>query len=193
MSLLDISIFVISVLGIFLEMVQKPLFWLLYIIAAALLGYEFIQTNLYGSCLLQFIYIVISIYGWYKWTHKDSKHHLLEICHTSLNQWINYIIATLIIGIICYFILKHTGDTEYLSDAILTAICITATYMAALKQIESWFVFAGTVLISVPLYLNYHLYFTCLTYVIFGVLDLSGGIKWLLDFKRSKTKLALQN
>lgn len=184
MSILDISIFIISVAGIFLEMLQKPIFWLLYIIAALLLGYEFMSSQLYGSTVLQFIYVVISIYGWYKWTHKDAKHHLIVICHTSLQQWINYIFATIILGIISYFILKHTGDTEYLIDAILTAVCITATYMAALKQIESWFVFAATVVISVPLYLNYHLYFTSLTYLIFGLLDLSGGIKWLIDYRR---------
>jgi nicotinamide mononucleotide transporter len=185
MSILDISIFIISVLGIFLEMLQKPIFWLLYIISAILLGYEFITTHLYGSSLLQLIYVVISIYGWYKWTNKDAKAHAIVICHTTRKQWIHYIIATIIIAIISYFILKYTGDTEYLTDAILTAICITATYMAALKQIESWFVFASTVIISVPLYLHYHLYFTSITYVIFGVLDLTGGIKWLLDYRRN--------
>ena len=185
MSTIDILIFIISVAGIFLEMLQKPIFWLLYIISALLLGYEFLTTHLYGSSLLQFIYVVLSVYGWYKWTHKDSAHHDMKVCHTTLKQWINYILATIILGVISYFILKYTGDTEYLVDAILTAICITATYMAALKQIESWFVFAATVFVSVPLYLNYHLYFTCLTYVIFGVLDLTGGVKWLLEYRRT--------
>ena len=183
MSMLDIAVFVISVIGIFLEMLQKPLFWLMYIIASVLLGYEFIDTKLYGSALLQVIYVVLSIYGWYKWTHRDAKQKLETICHTQAMQWLHYTIATCIIGLICYYILKYTGDSDYLVDAILTAICITATYMAALKQIESWFVFAATVVISVPLYYRDHLYFTSLTYLIFGILDLSGGVKWLLDYK----------
>ena len=186
MSILDISIFVISVLGIFLEMTQKPLFWLLYIIASVLLGYEFITTHLYGSSVLQVIYVILSIYGWYKWTHKDAKHHDTVICYTSFRQWIIYIIVTAVLTIICFYVLKYTGDTDYLVDAILTAVCVTATYMAALKQIESWFIFAATVIISVPLYLRYQLYFTSATYVIFGVLDFIGGVKWVIDYRRNK-------
>ena len=186
MSILDISIFIISGLGVFLEIIQKPIFWLLYIIGATLLGYEFITTHLYGSSLLQLVYIFISIYGWYKWTHKDSKHHKTLVCHATLKQWIHYIIATIILTIISYFILKYTGDADYLIDAVLTAVCITATYMAALKHIESWFIFASTVFISVPLYLHYQLYFTSITYMVFGILDLTGGIKWIIDYRRNK-------
>jgi nicotinamide mononucleotide transporter len=186
MSKLDISIFIISVLGILLEMVQKPIFWLLYIVGAMLLGYEFITTHLYGSSILQIIYVILSIYGWYKWTNKDAKQHVAVICYTTFKQWINYIIATVVMAIISYYILKYTGDTDYLIDAVLTAVCITATYMAALKQIESWFIFATTVFISVPLYLHHQLYFTSATYVIFGILDVIGGIKWVRDYRRTK-------
>ncbi len=170
-------------------MMQKPLFWFMYIIASVLLGYEFLTDHLYGSSLLQFMYVVISIYGWYKWTHKDTQHHVLVICHTSLKQWINYIMVTIVLGVISFFVLKHSGDSDYFSDSVLSAVCLTATYMAALKQIESWFIFASTVLISIPLYLHYHLYFTSLTYLIFCLLDLSGGIKWLVDYRRCQKSL----
>ena len=186
MSKLGISIFIISVLGIILEMIQKPIFWLLYIVGAMLLGYEFITIHLYGSSVLQVIYIVMSIYGWYKWTHKDATQHPIVISYTTFKQWINYIIATVIMTIISYYILKYTGDKDYLIDAVLTAVCITATYMAALKQIESWFILATTVLISVPLYLHYQLYFTSATYVVFGILNFIGGIKWMRDYRRTK-------
>lgn len=185
MNILDICVFIISVAGIFLEMWQKPLFWLAYIIGSAIFAYEFILAHLYGSALLQLIYIILSIYGWYKWTRPDTQNNLEQICHVTQKQAVQYTTATIIIGIVCYFILKNTGDSDYLVDAALTAICITATYMAALKQIESWFIFASTIIISVPLYYHYHLYFTCLTYIIFGILDTSGGIRWLSIYKKS--------
>ncbi|MBP9743014.1 MAG: nicotinamide mononucleotide transporter [Burkholderiales bacterium] len=185
MNILDVLVFIISVLGIFLEMWQKPLFWLAYIIGSIIFAYEFITSNLYGSALLQIIYIVLSIYGWYRWTDSTLNNKLEQICHVSARQMLNYVIAMLALSMICYVILKHTGDSDYLVDAILTAVCIVATYMAALKQIESWFVFGSTVLISVPLYYSYHLYFTCISYLIFGILDISGGIKWLSCYKKS--------
>lgn len=195
MSILDISVFIISVLGIFLEMYQRPLFWLSYIIAAIILGYQFYTTHLYGSFILQIIYVVLSIYGWYKWTHKDSEQHQVLICHTTSKQWIYYTFTTIFLGILTYFILKHTGDQDYLTDATLTAVSITATYMAAAKQIESWFVFTLSGLISSYLCYRYQLYFTCLTYIIFSVLDFIGGFKWLIDHhklnKKSGTKAIL--
>ncbi len=186
MSKLDVSIFVISVLGIFLEILQKPIFWLLYIIGAVLLGYEFIITHLYASSLLQLIYVFISIYGWYKWMHKDAKHHNTVICHATFEQWVKYVIITLVMVAVFCFLLKYTGDADYVLDSILTAVCVIATYMAALKQLESWFVFASTIIISIPLYLHYQLYFTSATYVVFGILDLIGGIKWLIDYRRTQ-------
>lgn len=188
-NILDVLVFIISVLGIFLEMWQKPFFWLAYIIGSVIFAYEFVTSNLYGSAFLQIIYIILAIYGWYCWTcprtYPNGDNKLEQICHVSRRQALNYIALTVVLGVICYLILKHTGDSDYLIDAILTAVCIVATYMAALKQIESWFVFGSTVLISVPLYYSHHLYFTCISYSIFGILDISGGIKWLYGYNKS--------
>ena len=64
-------------------------------------------------------------------------------------------------------------------------MCIVATYMSILKQIESWFLFASTVVISIPLCYSAGLYFTVVTYIVFGILDLIGGVKWLFDYKNS--------
>ncbi len=184
MSTIDILVFVISIIGIFLEMFQKSIFWLTYIVASIFAAYEFNTDHLYGSMLLQLIYILTSIFGWYKWSITDKKQqNQVKICHTTLKQWLIYSLTAVIGSFIIYFFLKYMGDDSNISDTILTVMCLIATYMAAFKQIESWFVFVASVLISVPLYLNHHLYFTALTYLIFGILDLIGGIKWVYDYK----------
>lgn len=184
MSFLDISVFVLSVVGIFLEMYQKPLFWLTYILAAIILAFQFYTSRLYGSTLLQLIYIVLSIYGWIKWSHQDE----VKIIHTTIKQAITYSITCIILTIIFYYLFVYTQDSNPLLDSALTAICLIATYMAIYKQIESWFVFAVSVFISVPLYYGYHMYFTAISYVLFGVLDLSGGIKWLKLYNSKATQ-----
>ena len=186
MSKLGVFILIISVLGVLLEIKQKPVFWLLYILGAVLLGYEFFITRLYGSSILQLIYIFLSIYGWYKWTNNDAKHDDIIICRTTFVQWVKYTVITIIMTVVFYYLLEYTGDPDCLPDAAVTALCATGTYMAVLKQLESWFVLASTVVISVPLYLHYQLYFTSATYVVFGILDLIGGIKWLNDYRRTQ-------
>jgi nicotinamide mononucleotide transporter len=185
-SYADIIIFIISVLGILLEMRQNPWFWLCYIIGSLLLGYQFIVVQLYGSLLLQVLFVILSIYGWYKWTYEDENHHKEQICHSTVKQNISYLVIGIFLTLILYYLLKTTGDKDYRIDSILTAVSLIATYMSASKQIESWFVFTATVFISAPLYYNYHLYFTCITYIIFGVLDFIGGMKWLREFNSQK-------
>ncbi|MCX8515324.1 MAG: nicotinamide riboside transporter PnuC [Burkholderiales bacterium] len=181
-SSIDILVFIISVAGILLEMIQNKWFWLSYIIGSLLLGYQFIIVHLYGSLLLQVFFIILAIYGWYKWTDEGQKHHKQQICHSTPKQNLIYVIVGIFLTLILYYLLKITGDKDYLIDSCLTAISLIATYMAALKQIESWFIFTATVFISVPLYYNYHLFFTCVAYIIFGILDFIGGIKWLREF-----------
>lgn len=162
-------------------------------IASALLGYEFWNTHLYGSSILQIIYIAISAYGWYKWNRTGDDKEYVKICHTTLKQWASYTLSGMIIGIISYVLLKYFKDDSYLMDAVLTAICIIATYMATLKQIEGWFIFAGVGLLSAILYYSYNLYFTSLTYIVFGILDFLGGIRWLSNYRQDVIKSALHS
>ncbi len=184
MNILDILVLILSLIGILLEMYQKPLFWLIYITASIILAFQFYIAHLYGSTLLQFIYIILSIYGWLKWNCVNQ----IQINHTTYRQIIIYLIVSTIMIIGFYYILKNTQDDNPLTDAVLTSICIIATYMAIYKQIENWFVFSLSVLISIPLYYHYEMYFTCITYLIFGILDFSGGIKWLKQYNSNISK-----
>ena len=170
MSSLDFLIFAISVVGIFLEMWQKPIFWLTYIVAAVLLGYQFWQQQLLGSSLLQLCYIVMAIFGWYKWFTADlNQESSFEPCYTTKRQWLTYCLAMALIAYILYNLFVYYNATNPIIDAVLTSISIVATYMAIYKHIFSWFIFAATTLISIPLYSSHELYFTALTYAVFGI------------------------
>jgi nicotinamide mononucleotide transporter len=187
MSALDFLIFIISVIGIFLEMWQKPVFWLTYIIAAILLGFQFWQQQLLGSWLLQICYIIMAIFGWYKWLAGLSKDNFTP-CLTLNRQWLNYFVVTVLMGYALYNIFIYYNAANPVTDAILTSISLVATYMAIYKHISSWFIFAATTLISIPLYFSHELYFTALTYMVFGSLDLCGGMKWLRDYRLLKVQ-----
>ena len=183
MSALDFLIFTISIIGIFLEMWQKPIFWLTYIVAAILLGFQFWQQQLLGSWLLQVCYVIMAIFGWYKWLNADSNEDKLSLRLTIKRQWLNYFLVTILMSYILYNVFIYHNASNPITDAILTSISLVATYMAIYKHISSWFIFAATTLISIPLYFSHGLYFTALTYIIFGVLDLIGGFKWLRDYR----------
>jgi len=187
MSALDFLIFTISVIGILLEMWQRPLFWFAYIIAAVLLVYQFWHQQLLGSSLLQICYIAMALFGWYKWLKTDPNESV-SICFTAKLQWRNYFLTTIILSFVLYNIFIYYSAASPIMDAVLTSMSLVATYMTIYKHIASWFVFAATVLISVPLYFNHGLYFTALTFMIFGILDVIGGFKWRSDYRLAQTQ-----
>ena len=183
MSIIDFLVFFISIIGIFLEMWQKPIFWLTYIVAAVLLGYQFLQQQLLGSSLLQICYVVMAIFGWYKWIRSDIDDTSFKPCYTTKQQWLIYFLATLVMSYMLYNIFIYYNAANPITDAVFTSISLVATYMAVYKHISSWFIFAATTLISVPLYLSHELYFTAVTYMVFGILDLMGGFKWMREYR----------
>ncbi len=182
---IDISTFLLSAIGIILEIKQIKLFWILYIIASILFIYEFTMIHLFASSALQIIYIILSIYGWIKWSEKSKNSNTIKIRYATNKERVIYIILTIIISIVFNFIFAKFEANSSLLDSSIAAVCIIATYMSTLKQIESFLIFALTVCFSVPLYLKNNLYFTAASFLIFGILDLIGFIQWRSIYKIS--------
>lgn len=183
---LDFVILILSIIGIGFEIFQISFFWILYILASMLLGWEFFTQFLYGSLFLQIIYIVMGIWGMYKWRKKGKNDlNVIKISYLTKIEILYYALITIIAEIGVYFILIKIDGSSGIKDSILTTLSIIATYLSCYKKIESWFIFVLTVFISVPLYLSHQLYFTAVTYIIFAVLDLTGGIKWIVQYKKS--------
>ena len=165
------------------------------IVSVLIFVYILVQPDvkLYADAGINLFYFIMSVYGWYKWTHKDEHKKELKITMNSKKNWLMSAIGFLIslIGII--FLLKwlKADDLDYWStnvpyiDTFTTAIFIVGMLLMAFKKVENWIFWIIGDVISIPLYMYKGLAFTGFQFFVFLILAVLGYIEWRRKYRES--------
>ena len=139
----------------------------------------FATSGLYGDSGLQFVYILLAIYGWWLWLHRTGG-DTLRVSRISSKVWLQLIVATLAAGLILrWFLARFTDSTVPSWDATTTALSLAATYGQCRKLLESWWIWILADLIYIPLYIYKGLRLTSVLYAVFLLLCIFGLRSWL--------------
>jgi nicotinamide mononucleotide transporter len=140
--------------------------------------YIFLHAGLYADMGLQFVYIAIAFYGWWNWLHGGQDHSELNTTHVSSAGLAAY--SGMVAGCtaVLYLILRHTPSTVPFSDALTTALFLTAQYMMSRKLVENWWFWIVGNVIAIALYIYKDLRPTAILYSIFVVLCVMGLREW---------------
>ncbi len=152
----------------------------------------FYQSQFYSDMYLQIYFLVMSIYGWWMWTHpvknnKDKKNELkvTDLSKKNLIIILSLSAATIIIN--GFLMTKiHIVLPEYFpepaaypfGDAFTSVLSIVATVLLARKKRESWLMWIVVDVVAVVLYFLRELYLTSVLYIIFGFIAVFGYINW---------------
>lgn len=156
------------------------------IISVLLYVYICYNASLYADAGINFFYFVVSVYGWYHWTHQNGKTERREISVNSWKQQLLGIFITItsfffIIGLIWIF---KKDDQTYINsyvpyvDSLTTAVFLVGMWLMALKKVENWVYWIAGDLIAIPLYFAKGLVFTSFQYVVFLIIAVLGYIEW---------------
>jgi nicotinamide mononucleotide transporter len=149
------------------------------IISVLIYVYICFFAGLYADMGINGFYFIMSVYGWYKWTHKDQGEQSLPITKNSVNQHVISVIATVVFFFILQFVLtKYTDSTVPNWDSATTAIFIVGMWLMALKKIENWIFWIIGDLISIPLYFHKGLMLTSFQFAVFLVIAILGYLEW---------------
>jgi nicotinamide mononucleotide transporter len=142
------------------------------------------KYHLLGEASVNFYYTVMSIYGWYLWTKRDSsRHHVVHITSSSAKEWTQQLIFFAIFYVGIYFALLYLkqsfaqGAIPW-ADAFASATAYTGMWLMARKKVESWYWWIATNIASIPLYFVKGLSFTSVYYLILLALAVSGLLEW---------------
>ena len=140
----------------------------------------FFESKLYGDMGLQFLYLLIAIYGWWSWLHGGADHHSrLEIGRTSARGWVLLSALTVAMTLGFTFALRRYTDSAVpFLDAVTTALSVTAQFMQSRKWLETWHVWILADVIYIGLYTMKHLYLTAGLYAIFIGMCVAGLVEW---------------
>ncbi|PKP33648.1 MAG: nicotinamide mononucleotide transporter [Bacteroidetes bacterium HGW-Bacteroidetes-17] len=157
------------------------------IISVIIYVYICVGVKLYADMGINFVYFVMSIYGWYAWTKKDKKEKILPISFcTKKEYFINVILFFVFLVILIYVLLNYTDSNVPYWDSLTTAIFLVGMWLMARKKVENWILWIIGDAISIPLYFNKGLMLTSFQFSIFLVLAVLGYIEWKRKVKETQ-------
>lgn len=181
MSTLEIAAFFLNLLGVWLTAKQYRWCWPINILAVACYIQLFYEVKLYSDALLQCIFILLQVYGWYSWSTKQLKQPT-SVSHLPRSILLYSTVVGLLLGGALGFITHHYTDASLpWLDAMLMAFSVVASIWAAKKYIESWLLWCVLDMVYVLMYLSKALYPTALLYLIFILLAINGWRLWSLQ------------
>jgi nicotinamide mononucleotide transporter len=168
---------------IFFSIRQNILTWPVGLLTSVLYIWVFFDSKLYADMGLQMYYVVVSIYGWYEWvkvtpTSPESK-EVLKVSRLSINMGLGLALASLLIFILIWFVLKNYTDSPVpFGDSLATSLSIVATWMLARKILEHWLVWIFVDAFSCGLFWYKGLHPTVILFVVYTFMAVVGFIEW---------------
>jgi nicotinamide mononucleotide transporter len=176
---LELISFLLAALTVLLNIRQNHWAWLFSILSSLLYAAVFANARLYGDCGLQFVFVVVSIWGWHQWLRGGTAHRRLEVSRLSRAGWgITVLIWLAGFGLLSMF-LRHFTDTDVPHmDGFLTAGSLVGQFLLSRKKVENWLVWIAVDVLYVGLYLYKHLTLTAILYGLFVLMAVAGWRRW---------------
>ena len=151
------------------------------LIGTGIFVYILYNFSLLGDMIINFYFVLMSIYGWYYWAQKKDGESLNKVSRTSTNEYY-FILALGLISLLSIYAIYNFYDkwdswTAYV-DTITTAIFFVAMYLMARRKVESWIFWIIGDIITIPLYFYKGLTISSIQYLIFLILAILGYISW---------------
>ncbi len=147
----------------------------------------FYPAKLYGDCILQGVYIVLSLLGIYQWlygrggysNHQAGIDTQRPISRGPLEETGIAIVVLIAAGLLFGWGLHGITDTDVpYWDGMTTAGCLIATWLQAYRRIDHWWVWITTNVSYFFLYQHKGLHITQWCQIIFLAASVVGYIQW---------------
>lgn len=174
-----------GLLSVYFASKANILTWGTGIINEIFLFILFFQVQLYADMFLQIYFLVVTLYGWYKWSEKTNDNKISETSSgNKIVLPVTILLGTLISGYLftnihLYWPVYFKIQAAYpFTDSFVMVSSIVATMLLAKKKIENWYLWIVIDLVCIILYFKKGVYFLSLEYFIFLGLASYGLYHW---------------
>ncbi|WP_341955132.1 nicotinamide riboside transporter PnuC [Microbacterium sp. LWH13-1.2] len=138
----------------------------------------FIGAGLYATAVLQVVYLLMGVHGWWRWTH-GAEQSRTYVANTPRRAWPWLALAAIAGAAVLVWVLTTFTDSQVaIPDAATTAASLVAQYMLNRKWIENWFVWIGVDIAFVGLSIVAGLWVIAALYALFIGLCVIGYRSW---------------
>jgi nicotinamide mononucleotide transporter len=197
MSYVELIGTILNLWSVWLISKQKMLTWPVGIVGSILFLVLFYQIRLYADMLEQIYYVIVNIYGWWRWlTPLQDTGKILTTRYSSQQQIIFYVAVTIAgsfamgalmsrIHLLFPALFAEAASFPYL-DSFTTIMSFTAMWLMAQKKIESWYYWIVVNIIGIGLYYAKGVKFISLLYAVFLLMAINGLCSWIKMAKTNK-------
>ena len=189
---LDIVTTVLGLAYILLEYRASVWMWAVGFAMQALGIVLYYQKGLYADCGMEFYYLAMTMYGWWRWTHPNpplkgggeaspfkGEVGRGSVSHIPLRQALLCTGVALALWTIIYWLLvTYTNSNVPLADSFTTALSIVGIWALARKYLEQWFVWIVVDVVTSALYFYKDIPFKASLYALYVVIAIFGYRKW---------------
>lgn len=179
-SWLELTAVFLAIAYLLLAVRQNIACWYAAFVSTAIFLYVFWHVQLYMESGLQVFYLVMAVYGWYRWRNLSSPDQEGQIPITSWPARYHIVAAIAVVSAtaISGTLLQDSDQRLPYLDSFTTWGAILTTFMVAHKVLENWLYWLVIDSVSIYLYLDRELYFTALLFVAYLVIVVFGYMEW---------------
>ena len=180
---LDIVTTVLGLAYILLEYRASAWMWAVGFAMQSLGIVLYYQKGLYADCGMEFYYLAMTVYGWWRWVRRPLQSEgdggRLPIRHFPRRLVLPWLlIISAIWGFIYWLLVTFTNSNVPLADSFTTALSIVGIWALAHKYLEQWFIWITVDVVTSVLYFYKDIPFKASLYALYVVIAILGYRKW---------------
>ena len=187
MNWLDLTTAVLGLAYILLEYRASIWMWAVGAVMQLLGIVLYYQKGLYADCGMEFYYLAMTAYGWWRWTRVSSSASLktvgaeeeTPITHIPPHLALRWtVIFAVLWALIWWLLSSFTDSTVPVADAFTTALSLVGIWALAHKYLEQWFVWIAVDVVTCWLYFQKGIPFKASLYGLYVIIAVAGYQKW---------------
>ncbi|MBO4662021.1 MAG: nicotinamide mononucleotide transporter [Bacteroidaceae bacterium] len=178
---LDITTTVLGLAYILLEYKASIWMWAVGAVMQLLGIVLYYQKGLYADCGMEFYYLAMTAYGFWKWKARPlggggEGGHITHIPPRTALCWGSIFLVLWLA--IWWLLTTCTDSTVPVADAFTTALSLVGIWALAHKYLEQWFVWIAVDVVTCALYFHKDIPFKASLYGLYVIIAICGYTKW---------------
>ena len=177
---LDIVTTILGLAYILLEYRASLWMWAVGFLMQLLGIVLYYQKGLYADCGMEFYYLSMTIYGYWRWVKPKAKSQkpiaITHIPKKIIGYW--SLVTGAVWATIYWLLVTFTNSTVPLADSFTTALSLVGIWALAHKYLEQWFIWIAVDIVTSVLYFYKDIPFKASLYALYVVIAVFGYMKW---------------
>jgi nicotinamide mononucleotide transporter len=150
------------------------------IVAVVIYGTVFFEARLYSDALLQVFFIVVQLYGWWKWRSAIADAgELLVAWSRPREAALSFAAAVVLMLALGTAMHTWTNAAAPYLDATVAAGSVVAQFLLSFRRIENWIYWIAVNVLSIALYVSRDLMISAGLYTLLLGMAVAGLAGWL--------------